>query len=96
MLSALDGNRVRRRRRQVQLQNPNPIANNIAQQPSGPNPQILNGPNEMPTGKQANRQYYYPYQGQMGYGSIQSLNYPYAGAGVGTYNYGTGQCKNIK
>lgn len=32
----------------------------------------------------------------MGYGSIQSLNYPYAGAGVGAYNYGTGQCKNIE
>ena len=98
LLSAIDGNRARRRRRQVQLQNPNSVANNIAQQPPpGPNPQILNSGNDLPTGRQANRQYYSPYQGQMGgYGSIQSLNYPYAGAGVGTYNYGTGSCKNIE
>ena len=99
LLSAIDGNRARRRRRQVQLQNPNSVANNIAQQPppSGPHPQILNSRNDLPTGRQANRQYYSPYQGQMGgYGSIQSLNYPYAGAGVGTYNYGSGSCKNIE
>jgi hypothetical protein len=67
---------------------------------NGPNPQILNAPGEAPmqqggqndirTGKQGGRQYYSPYQGQLGYGSI---NYPYAGAGVGSYQYGVGQCK---
>lgn len=88
---------MRRRRRQVQLQNPNPGANNIApSQQLGINLNQGSPSNEIPTGRQANRQFYYPYQGQMGYGSIQSLNYPYAGAGVGAYNYGTGQCKNIK
>ena len=38
---------------------------------------------------------YYPYQGQSGYGSIQGLNYPYAGAGVGSYQYGQGQCNRV-
>jgi hypothetical protein len=69
-----------------------------------PNPQILNAPgqnsmqqggqNDFGQGKQGSRQYYSPYQGQTGYGSIQSLNYPYAGAGLGAYQYGYGQCKN--
>jgi large exoprotein involved in heme utilization and adhesion len=86
------------------MQNPN-IPGNSMNQPLGPNPQILNNPGQPPsqqgpqndfgTAKQAGRQYYSPYQGQYGYGSVQGLNYPYAGAGVGSYQYGTGQCKNI-
>lgn len=93
----IDANRARRRR-----QVPMPNLGN-APPGSGPNPQILNGPgqapmgqrggpNEGPTAKQANRQYYSPYQGQYGgYGSIQGINYPYGGAGVGSYQYGMGQ-----
>ena len=54
------------------------------------------GQNEMIAGKQGSRQFYYPYQGQTGYGSVQGLNYPYAGAGVGSYQYGYGQCKTIE
>ncbi|CAF1407718.1 unnamed protein product [Adineta ricciae] len=95
---AIDGNRARRHRRQTVL-NANP--NNPNQQPLPPNPQILNaqgapppqqiGQNEMVAGKQGSRQFYYPYQGQTGYGTVQGLNYPYAGAGVGSYQYGYGQ-----
>lgn len=90
----------------MQIQNQNPGANNIGQPPVGPNAQILNAPgqpsgsmggqNDIRTGKQGGRQYYYPYQGQTGYGSIQGLNYPYAGAGVGSYQYNTGQCKTVR
>jgi len=42
---------------------------------------------------QSGRQYYNPYLGeqQYGYGSVLGLNYPYAGAGVGSYHYGSGQ-----
>lgn len=95
---AIDGNRVsRRRRRQA------PMGNAINQQQLPPNPRVLNGPDQPPpqqgnpndvgTAKQGGRQFYSPYQGQYGggYGSIQSLNYPFAGAGVGSYNYGSGQ-----
>jgi hypothetical protein len=82
------------------------MANSLNQPQLPPNPQILNGPgqpphqggqNEFGPGKQAGRQYYSPYQGQYGggYGSVQGLNYPYGGAGVGSYQYGTGQCKNL-
>ena len=56
--------------------------------------QLDNG-NQMGTGKNAmgnpGRQYY-PYQGSSGYGNVQGLNYPYAGAGLGSYQYGQGQC----
>jgi hypothetical protein len=71
--------------------------------PGQPSPQ-QGGPNEFPLGKQSGqgsqsgRQYYAPYGGQYGsggYGSIQGINYPYAGAGLGSYIYGTGQCKHI-
>jgi hypothetical protein len=99
----VNGNRARRRR---QAQMPNPGINSI-QPPlhGGPNPQILNGPpdqfppqqggqNDIAAGKQGGKQYYYPYQGQTGYGGIQGLNYPYGGAGVGVYQYGGGGCKN--
>jgi len=81
------------------------MANSLNQPQLPPNPQILNGPgqpphqggqNEFGPGKQAGRQYYSPYQGQYGgYGSVQGLNYPYGGAGVGSYQYGTGQCENL-
>jgi hypothetical protein len=87
----------------------NPAANSLQQPPGGPNPQILNappgqfpqqqqgGPNDMGDGKQGGRQYYSPYQGQMGggYGSVLGLNYPYGGASLGSYQYGTGACKNL-
>ena len=60
------------------------------------------GPNDGGMGKnvfggpgQAGRQYY-PHQSQQGYGSVQGLNYPYAGAGVGSYQYGVGQCRRIR
>jgi hypothetical protein len=86
--------------------NQNPAANALNQPPLPPNPQIhlaqgqpfpqQIGQNEIVHGKQSGRQYYSPYQGQTGYGSVQSLNYPYAGAGVGSYQYGYGQCKKRK
>jgi len=100
-----DGSRARRRR-QAPMQNQNPALNSMNQPPPlGPNPQILNGPgpgpgphpppqggpNDYGTAKQGGRQYYSPYQGQSGYGSIQGLNYPFAGAGIGSYQYGSGQ-----
>lgn len=91
----IDANRARRRR-QAPLPNPANVPPG-----SGPNPQILNIPGQPPAGqhgqnnqlqgKQANRQYYSPYQGQYGYGSIQGINYPYGGAGLGSYQYGSGQ-----
>ncbi|CAF1138791.1 unnamed protein product [Adineta steineri] len=91
---AIDGNRARRRRRQTLL---NPSSNPHNQMPLQQNPQgqpssQQGGQNEIISGKQGGRQYY-PYQGQTGYGygSVQGLNYPYAGAGVGSYNYGSGQ-----
>jgi len=83
--------------------NLNPAANALNQPPNlqmhpaqgQPFPQQV-GQNEIVHGKQSGRQYYSPYQGQTGYGSVQSLNYPYAGAGVGSYQYGYGQCKKRK
>jgi len=95
---AIDGNRARRRRRQAPMGNMNPMANSLNQPQLPPNPQMHNGPgqplpqggqNDFGAGKQGGRQYYSPYQGQ--YGSVQGLNYPYAGAGLGSYQYGTGQ-----
>ncbi len=82
---------------------PNPMANSINQQQLPPNPQILNrpgqpslqqgGPNDLGISK-GGRQYYSPY-GQYGSGGVQGLNYPYAGAGLGSYQYGSSPCKNI-
>jgi hypothetical protein len=44
---------------------------------------------------QGSRQFYSPYQGQFGYGSIQGINSPYADSGVGFYQYGQGLCRRI-
>jgi len=96
---AIDGNRARRRRRQAPMLNPNPAMNPMNQPPLGPNPQILNAPGQLPSPQGAQNDYgmgkqggggrqYYPYQGQYGYGSMQGLNYPYAGSGLGAYQYG--------
>ncbi|CAF1291546.1 unnamed protein product [Rotaria sordida] len=92
----IDGNRARRRRRQTLDQ----ISNSINQKRLPPNPKILNAyeqsslqndnQNEIVSGKTGGRQYY-SHQGPYGYGTIQGTNYPYAGAGVGPYQYGYGQ-----
>ena len=95
---------------QQQPTNLSPVMNSFNQQPLPPNAQMPNGqglPGQPPAGQndvgmgknafggpgQAGRQYY---QGQQGYGSVQGLNYPYAGAGVGSYQYGAGQCRRIR
>lgn len=92
---------------QQQPTNLSPVVNSFNQLPLPPNAQMSNGQgqpgpppsgqNDMGLGKnafggpgQAGRQYY-PQQSQQGYGSVQGLNYPYAGAGVGSYQYGMGQ-----
>ncbi|CAM4772748.1 unnamed protein product [Rotaria magnacalcarata] len=87
------GNRARRHRRQT--------LNGPANKNSlSPNRQILNDqeqrssprekdPKEIASRKQDTRQFY-PYDGQYGYGS-GGWNYPYGGAGLGSYQYGYGQ-----
>jgi hypothetical protein len=107
----IDGSRARRHRRQMMDGPPSNSPGQQQQLPPGhpqilngpgQRPQQQEGQNNVGFGKnthgapgQAGRQMYYPYQGQTGYGTVQGLNYPYAGAGLGTYQYGSGQCKTI-
>ncbi|CAF3513866.1 unnamed protein product [Rotaria sp. Silwood1] len=92
----IDGNRARRRRRQALDE----AANSVNQRRLPPKPRILNAQepsflqnddqNEVISGKTGGRQYN-PYRNPYGYGTVQGTNYPYAGAGVGPYQYGYGQ-----
>lgn len=96
-----DGNRVRRRRRQAL----NEAANSINKKSLPLNSQVLNSQeqgslqtsdqNDVVSGKSGGRQYY-SYQRPYGYGSLQGGYYPYAGAGVGAYQYGYGPCKTTE
>ncbi|CAF1077468.1 unnamed protein product [Rotaria sp. Silwood1] len=92
----IDGNRVRRSRRQTLDR----VLNSINQKPLLPNPRIFHAQkysypqqdnkNEIVLGKK-DRRYHPPNQDQHGYGTIQGINFPYAGIGVGPYQYGQGQ-----
>lgn len=96
----INGNRARRYRRQSLNKPLNPVNEKLIP----PNPDRFNvqeptlvekhSKKSTFTDKPTARQFY-PYRFQYGYGTVQGISSPYAGSGVGLYQYGYGECKNI-
>ncbi|CAF3379905.1 unnamed protein product [Rotaria socialis] len=92
----IHGNRVRRHRRQT-LNRP---LESMSQKSLSSTPRILNNAeqyfaqeedkNKLVSGKTVGRQFH-PHQRHYGYGSIQAINSPFSGSGVGLYQYGYGE-----